>query len=183
MTNEQKILFTLLLIVMVGGAAWYVNNESNNSDTNIYTSSNSNNTNSNNTASVNSVSNTNSATQNTNTVNTTNTSDATSNQNTNSNTSNIKTASKTITFQVPEGHTDNFTVNVTLNGKTITDISFSQDSSNRESREYADKFSSKFSKSLVIGKDISSINLSRVGGASLTTGAFNNAINQIANNL
>lgn len=150
---------------MISGAVWYVNSNKT-PDTNLNASNN------------------NSAT---NVINNTSPSPSTapaavnSNQSTNSNSA--KSVSKTITFQVPENHTNTITVNVTLSSGKISDISYSQNSTNRESREYYNNFVSNFSKSSVVGKDISGVNLSRVGGASLTTGAFNQALSQIASEL
>lgn len=55
---------------------------------------------------------------------------------------------------------------------TAADVAYSQGA---EKDPNAAKFEAAY-KAQVIGKDIDSLNLSRVGGASLTTGAFNNAL-------
>lgn len=65
-------------------------------------------------------------------------------------------------------------ISLTLNNDIITDanIAYSQGA---EVDPNAQKFEAAY-KSQIIGKDIDSLNLSRVGGASLTTGAFNEAL-------
>jgi hypothetical protein len=71
---------------------------------------------------------------------------------------------------------------VTVNGSTVTAVSLNQSKSGGTSKNYQSNFENSY-KSLVLGKNIKSISLSRVGGASLTTNAFNQAIKSIANQL
>jgi len=68
-------------------------------------------------------------------------------------------------------------VSLTLNGDLVTDaqIIYSQGA---EKDPNAQKFEAAY-RTEVIGKDIDTLNLSRVGGASLTTGGFNNALTNI----
>ena len=65
-------------------------------------------------------------------------------------------------------------ISLTLTNDIVTDadIAYSQGA---EVDPNAQKFEAAY-KSQIIGKDIDSLNLSRVGGASLTTGAFNEAL-------
>lgn len=79
-------------------------------------------------------------------------------------------------YRTPEGtYTMDVTVNVANDLITSAQVSFDSDGAR-------DKYSKRFSdayQSQVIGKDLESVSLSRVGGASLTTRAFNNALNSI----
>lgn len=61
---------------------------------------------------------------------------------------------------------------------TITAVSVSTTSADRESRQYISRFNSA-AKSKIIGKKISSLSLSAVGGASDTTAAFSEVISSL----
>ena len=76
------------------------------------------------------------------------------------------------------GGSEELTVNVTLKDGVVVDTSAEGNADNGEAEEHQSDFIAAF-KELVVGKDISSLKLSRVAGASLTTQGFNNAINQI----
>lgn len=91
-----------------------------------------------------------------------------------------KTVSTTIHFNVPKEHTDTLTVTATVKDGIITSINYSQNSSNRESEQYYSRFVRSFSSSEVVGKKIDDVSLSRVGGASLTTSAFNKALSSLS---
>ena len=69
-------------------------------------------------------------------------------------------------------------VKVTLAGGVITDASVTQNATDREAEQYQSQFASGF-KSVVIGKKISDISLSRVAGSSLTPIGFNSALDSI----
>jgi hypothetical protein len=84
-----------------------------------------------------------------------------------------------VSYSVPEDGTENLAMTVTLTNGTISDISFSMTPTNKESAEYYNKFKNSFPRSQVIGKTIGGVSLSRIGGASLTTNAFNKAISQL----
>lgn len=71
-------------------------------------------------------------------------------------------------------------VTVTLAGNAITDVSISQNSNSDQSARYQSAFESSY-KSYVVGKDINSVSLSRVSGASLTSSGFNDALDIIKN--
>lgn len=112
------------------------------------------------------------------------TTNSNSNTNTNTNigtvTTNTSSTKKTnVNYLVPEGDTENLSVTVTITNGIISDISFSMTPTNKESSEYYNKFKNSFPKSQVVGKTVSGVSLSRVGGASLTTNAFNKAISQL----
>lgn len=108
----------------------------------------------------------------------------TTNTNTNTNagtvtTNTSSTRQATVGYAVPNGDIENLAVTVTLTNGIISDISFSMTPTNKESSEYYNKFKNSFPKSQVVGKTISGVSLSRVGGASLTTNAFNKAIGEL----
>lgn len=176
MTKEQKLLLLFVLIIgaVSSGAYMFISNESsslteNNRSTNTYAREEFINTQ----VAENTINNTNTQTNSVKTV-VVNTQTQTVN----------KTFKTTLSFEVPKGHVDSLTVSVLVdeNG-IIKDVNFNQQSSNHESEEYYDRFSSSFSKSSVIGKNINSVSLSRIGGASLTTNAFNDAIKILSKQL
>lgn len=82
-----------------------------------------------------------------------------------------------VAYESPGGD-DSITVKLTLNGKTIEDVSIDSDATSRDSERYIQRFANSVNNK-IIGKDIASINLSRVAGASLTTDAFNEALHKI----
>ena len=92
-----------------------------------------------------------------------------------------QTYTEVLTYKAPENHTEEITVTAIVDAMgNIVDVTFTNATpSNRESKQYLGNFAKSFSSSMVIGKNIHSVNLSRVGGASLTTGAFNKAITNI----
>lgn len=93
-----------------------------------------------------------------------------------------KTYKETLSYQTPDENVETITVTTTLDtaGK-ITDATFAYSApSNRQSKEYLQSFAKDFKKSLVVGKSITTAHISRIGGASLVTGAFNNALASIA---
>ncbi len=105
---------------------------------------------------------------------------ASTNTTTGSTATNTTTSKQTVaSYNVPNGDTENLSVTVKLTNGVISDISFAMTPTNRESAEYYNKFKSSFQKSTVVGKTLSGVSLSRVGGASLTTNAFNKAIGQL----
>lgn len=81
-------------------------------------------------------------------------------------------------YSVPHGYQNTIKVSVTITGGNITAASATHDYSDRESGEYIDMFTSALS-SKVVGQSISSINFSRIGGASLTTEGFDKALTTI----
>jgi outer membrane biosynthesis protein TonB len=79
-------------------------------------------------------------------------------------------------YRTPDG-TYEMNVSVTVQNDKVTDSSLSFDSRGAGSG-YSKRFTSGY-QSQVIGKDLGSINLSRVSGASLTTNAYNSALADI----
>jgi len=95
------------------------------------------------------------------------------------NTSGFKDGTYTATgnYSTPED-TESITVKVTLKDGNITDTSATASMKTEEAKEYAGQFIANY-KPLVVGKNISSIKLSRVSGSSLTSQGFNRAIDEI----
>ena len=82
-----------------------------------------------------------------------------------------------VTYQTPKRDEYGVNVSLTLVKDIVTDakVTYSQGAENDPN---AARFEAAY-KGEVIGKDIDALNLSRVGGASLTTAAFNNALVKI----
>lgn len=81
------------------------------------------------------------------------------------------------TYQSPGG-SETVHVTVTLNDGIITATEFTADASSGTAKDYQDEFKSGY-KSLVVGKKIDEVSLDRVAGSSLTSGGFNQALDQI----
>lgn len=94
---------------------------------------------------------------------------------------NIKKYSATVAYH-PEGRSESINVSLTLDNTTITEIASTHSMNDGKSQRYQIAFEAEI-RSFVIGKDINTLNLSRVAGASFTTDAFMQAIQQIKNNI
>jgi hypothetical protein len=95
------------------------------------------------------------------------------------NTSTVSRKDVVVTYGVPNGETETLSVFVTTNGGVISDITFAMTPTNPTSAQYFNGFKNSFPKSQIVGKTLNDISLSRVGGASLTTNAFNKAIGEL----
>ncbi len=80
-------------------------------------------------------------------------------------------------YSTPES-TESIALTVTIQDGKVSDVSVQQTPQDRESREYQQMFADNY-KSEVVGKDVASINLSRVAGSSLTSNGFNDALDTI----
>ncbi|MFH8249659.1 hypothetical protein ACH3VR_04740 [Microbacterium sp. B2969] len=80
-------------------------------------------------------------------------------------------------YATPES-VETISVTVTLKDDVITDVEVSGSPQARESQEYQSKFIGGIA-DVVVGQDIDSLSVSRVAGSSLTSGGFNDAIEQI----
>lgn len=80
-------------------------------------------------------------------------------------------------YESPGGN-ETITVHVTLQHGVVTATSADSGAQDPEASEYQSMFISGY-KSLIVGKDIADISLSRVSGSSLTSQGFNDAISQI----
>lgn len=76
------------------------------------------------------------------------------------------------------GGTESITVTVTLNNDVITSVSATGSATGGNSAQYQRQFLSGYT-SLVEGKSIDEVQLSRVAGSSLTSSGFNRAIDSI----
>ena len=99
--------------------------------------------------------------------------------NTTSKTSRYKngTYSLTTSYESPAG-AENMGVSITLKNDIVVDSSFTPMANDGRSSRYQQGFASGY-KSYVVGKNIDSINLDAVSGASLTSAGFNDALLQI----
>lgn len=89
------------------------------------------------------------------------------------------TYSATGQYSTPDGP-ETITVNVTLKDGSVTSTTANGSMKSLESREYVTAFLEGY-KSVVVGKRIDGLSLSRVSGSSLTPQGFNRAIEQIRN--
>lgn len=80
-------------------------------------------------------------------------------------------------YATPES-VEAISVTVTLAGDVITAVEVTGDPQKRESEQYQGEFIGGISDA-VVGQDIDEISVSRVGGSSLTSGGFNQAIDAI----
>ena len=85
--------------------------------------------------------------------------------------------SATGTYMSPGG-ADQIAVTLTLKNDIITNITVTPEPGDGTSARYENIFVSGY-KSLVVGKNIANVNLSKVSGSSLTSRGFNDAIAQI----
>jgi len=76
------------------------------------------------------------------------------------------------------GGAETVDLTVTLAGGVVTSTDFSAHASTRDAEDYQSRFKGGY-KALVVGKKIDDVSLSRVAGSSLTSGGFNQALEQI----
>ncbi len=91
-----------------------------------------------------------------------------------------KTISASITYDVPDNYKNIITVNLILENDIIKDISHTEKAGDETSQMIYDNFSKNLNKAGIIGKKISEVSLSKVGGASLTTKAFMQSLNKLS---
>lgn len=77
------------------------------------------------------------------------------------------------------GGTDTMDISVTLQNGSVIAVGASTSPQDAESKEYDNNFLDEF-KTFVIGKNIEDVQLSRIAGASLTTGGFMDALESVA---
>lgn len=80
-------------------------------------------------------------------------------------------------YSTPES-VETISVTITLDDDVITSVEVTGDPSKRESEQYQGQFIGGISDA-VVGQNIDEISVSRVAGSSLTSGGFNEAIEQI----
>lgn len=84
------------------------------------------------------------------------------------------TYSQSNTYNVPHG-TNEIAVTLTLTDDIITNLTVTHTAQHRESQQYQNRFDKRIADQ-VVGSSIDDISVSRIGGASLTTRAFNAAV-------
>jgi len=84
-----------------------------------------------------------------------------------------------VSYLTPARTSHDMTVSLTIDEGVVTDASIVYDKGNGFSNAHQERFDGAY-KAEVIGKPIDNISLARVGGASLTTGASNDAVTKIA---
>ena len=96
--------------------------------------------------------------------------------------SQAKTYKEILSYSAPDDYVETITVTIILNQSgSIVDILFAYSTpDNRQSAEYLQSFAKDFKKSLLVGQPIASAHISRVGGASLTTLAFNTILTTVS---
>jgi len=87
------------------------------------------------------------------------------------------TYSATGSYSSPGGR-ESIELTVTIAGGVITSTSLVENATSGEAKNYQDDFASGY-KSLVVGKNVDEVSLSRVAGSSLTSNGFNAALDQI----
>ena len=76
------------------------------------------------------------------------------------------------------GGRESVELTVTIKDGVITDTSLKTEASTKESEEHQELFADNY-KTLVVGKNINGLSLSRVAGSSLTSNGFNDALDEI----
>lgn len=89
------------------------------------------------------------------------------------------TYSASSSYMVPHAQ-NNITVKITIANGAVSSVSASHNARDDESQMYVSRFNQSID-SAVVGKPFKNISLSRVGGASLTTDGFTQALAAIAN--
>jgi len=88
------------------------------------------------------------------------------------------TYTATVDYFVPHG-SEEIKVSLTLQNDTISDVSIQNSENDFDSARYQEDFSAIY-KTHVVGKAVGGLQIDALAGASDTTAAFNDAINQIA---
>lgn len=96
-------------------------------------------------------------------------------------TNNYKQMQESVQYYVKR-RAETLTVVLSLEGRTIKDLELSQVATNGESQQYQDGFAAEI-RTMVVGKNIDEINVTRVAGASYTSNAFMEALSKIKSTL
>lgn len=110
----------------------------------------------------------------------TSSSDSTTTTETNSTSSEYKdgTYTASTSYTAPQNHTNKIDVSLTIASGKVSAVTVTGTANDDESEQYIDGFENGI-ESAIIGKDVSSLSVSRVSGASLTSRAFNNVLDTI----
>jgi hypothetical protein len=88
------------------------------------------------------------------------------------------TLSGASTYKTPARVTHDIEVTLTLLGDVVKDVTVNYDKGAGVANGYQERFDATY-RTLVVGKKIGDISLSRVGGASITSGGFNDSVAKI----
>jgi uncharacterized protein with FMN-binding domain len=88
------------------------------------------------------------------------------------------TYTASISYYVPHGGTNSLSTTIVVSGGVITSVKTSNNYTDRESGMYIDDFNSSVASSAE-GKQLANYSPSRIGGASLTTSAFDDVLDTI----
>jgi hypothetical protein len=88
------------------------------------------------------------------------------------------TLTGTAKYSTPARITHDIAVTLTLDGDVVTDVFVNFDNGKGPANDHQKRFESSY-KTAAIGQKLGNLSLSRVGGASLTSGGFNEAVAQI----
>lgn len=104
-----------------------------------------------------------------------------SNSSSTTSTGSYKDGTYTVTqsYSVPHGDTNSISVSVTISSGKITAVTTDNSYTDHESGEYISSFEDSVS-GVIVGQSIGSTSSSRIGGASLTSSAFYDALDTIA---
>ena len=80
-------------------------------------------------------------------------------------------------YQAPSG-TESVDVTITLKGDVITAVEVVSNATDPQAKQHQGEFIAGIS-DVVVGKDIDTIKVDKVGGSSLTSGGFNKAVEEI----
>jgi len=81
-------------------------------------------------------------------------------------------------YRVPHGYSNSIQTTITVKDGTVTSVKVNNDATDRESSEYIDWFEQDL-EGEVVGKSLAGLSPSRIGGASLTTAAFDDTLDTI----
>lgn len=87
----------------------------------------------------------------------------------------LATLTGTAKYTTPARITHDIGVTLTLEGDVVKDVVVDFDNGKGPANDYQKRFESSY-RTEVIGKKLSEVSLARVGGASLTSGGFNEAV-------
>ncbi|MET0979857.1 MAG: hypothetical protein ABWX90_01210 [Candidatus Saccharimonadales bacterium] len=90
------------------------------------------------------------------------------------------TYTATVSYNVPDGGHNTLNATVTISNSTISAVTTNNSYTERKSQQYVDSFANGIS-SASVGKPVATFSIGRVGGASLTSAAFNSALDTIRN--
>jgi hypothetical protein len=87
----------------------------------------------------------------------------------------LATLTGTAKYTTPARITHDIDVTLTLEGDVVSDVVVDFDKGKGPANDYQKRFASSY-RTEVVGKKLSEVSLARVGGASLTSGGFNEAV-------